>query len=88
MVISFGHKHTNRTLPSGKVFDVRELTHSHKSPDFANKAQEIIEYGRQNPNEHICIGCEYGKHRSVVLANEVGSALRTSVYHRDSTSTR
>lgn len=82
MVISFGHV---KGIPKrvAKTFDVRDLTHDTLSQDFLNEFQRIVDYGRNHPGEVLSIGCEKGKHRSVVLANKVATALRTSVYHRD-----
>lgn len=82
MVMSFGQSHGAPTRAT-KTFDVTNLTHNTRSPEFLAKFQEIVDYGRSNPGAVIAIGCQQGKHRSVVLANKVSAALRTGVYHRD-----
>lgn len=82
MIMSFGKKNGLPTRAQ-KVFDVSDLSHDTGSPEFLSKFQEIVDYGRQHPSESIAIGCEKGKHRSVVLANKVATALRVGVFHRD-----
>lgn len=82
MILSFGYKQ-GEPRRAQKVFDVRDLSHDSSSPEFLQKYQEIVDYGRAHPGEHVAIGCDKGSHRSVVLANKVATALRTSVYHRD-----
>jgi RNase adaptor protein for sRNA GlmZ degradation len=82
MVISFGYRH-GVPQRADHVFDVRTLTHDVNAPAFLDTFRNIVEYGRQHPNQTLAIGCEQGKHRSVVLANKVATALRTSVYLRD-----
>ena len=81
MIVSFGHV---KGVPSNvdKVFDVRELTHVTTSPEFAAKADEITQYGKDHPHEIIGIGCKIGRHRSKALADIVSKRLRRSVYHR------
>jgi RNase adaptor protein for sRNA GlmZ degradation len=82
VIIAFGYEHG---IPrADKVFDVRELTHNTSDPEFLAKQQEITEYGREHARETIAIGCKQGKHRSVELARRVASALRQSLYLRDS----
>lgn len=83
MIVSFGHRYGVPKHRINKVFDVRELTHDEHAPAFLDKFQEIIEWGRAHKGDNIAIGCDKGQHRSVVLANKVASALRTSVYLRD-----
>lgn len=82
MIISYGAKHG---VPPrvDKIFDVRTLSHDTTSPAFLDQYRTIVEYGRSCPGATIAIGCEQGKHRSVVLANKAATALRTSVHHRD-----
>lgn len=83
MIVSFGHQFGVPSLHIDRVFDVRALTHDVDSPEFKAREQEIADYGRAHPTENVAVGCEKGKHRSVVLANRVATTLRTSVYHRD-----
>lgn len=83
MIISYGHKYGQPDARIKKHFDLRSTTHNTASPEFTDLFRTIVEYGRQHPTEHIGIGCELGTHRSVVMANKVATALRTSVYHRD-----
>lgn len=83
MITAFGYQH-GAPQRVDKTFDVRELTHATSSPEFLDKQREIIEYGREHPQDSIAIGCEKGKHRSVALARKAASALRVSLYLRDS----
>jgi RNase adaptor protein for sRNA GlmZ degradation len=82
MVISFGHA---KGVPHGvdKVFDVQGLTHASKSPEFERKADEIVDYCRNNPSAKVAIGCKLGKHRAPTLAATVSRRLNRSVMHRD-----
>lgn len=82
MIVSFGHDHGAPSTAS-QVFDLRGLSHDTNSPAFLQSFRDIVEYGRANPHGTIAIGCEQGKHRSVVMANKVATALRVGVYHRD-----
>lgn len=83
VVVSFGYHYGAPTHRIDKVFDVRDLSHDVASKPFLDRFDEIVTYGRAHPGETIAIGCDKGQHRSVVLANKVASALRTSVYLRD-----
>lgn len=84
MVMSFGFKNgapSSTRVP--KTFDVRDLSHDLHAPAFDDRKQEIIDYVNAHPTECVGIGCEKGQHRSRALANQVATATRTSVYHRD-----
>lgn len=83
MIVAFGYQHGIPHFRDAKTFDVRKLTHDTNSAEFKAAQKEILEYGRKNPQQNICIGCEKGKHRSVVLARSAASALRTSLHLRD-----
>lgn len=82
MIQSFGYKH-GPIVRAHKTFDVRTLTHDTNSPEFAAKRAEIQDYVTSHPGETVAIGCEKGLHRSRVLANQVATAARTSVLHRE-----
>jgi RNase adaptor protein for sRNA GlmZ degradation len=83
VITSFGHANG---VPSrvDKVFDVRTLTHETSNPEFDRKIDEITDYARQNPHQHIAIGCKLGKHRAPKIAAIVSRRLNRSVMHRDS----
>lgn len=82
MVISFGYKHG---APSNvaAIHDIRDLSHDTTGDAFKQRTAQIVEDGKKQPGQSIAIGCEDGKHRSVVMASRVASALRTGLYHRD-----
>jgi len=76
MVISFGFENRPPHLRPMKIFDVRDLSHDTKSPEFQAKQQEISDWVNEHPYEHCAIGCKKGQHRSVVLARNVAKATR------------
>jgi RNase adaptor protein for sRNA GlmZ degradation len=83
MVTSFGYDRGAAPVNVRKVFDVRNLTHDVKNPEFDSKEQEILDYCRQYPSHDIAIGCKLGKHRSKELAARVARKTATAVWHRD-----
>jgi RNase adaptor protein for sRNA GlmZ degradation len=82
MILSFGFSHG---LPgrAARVFDVRDLSHDTNSDAFRQRCAEMVDWGTAHPGQDFAIGCEKGKHRSVVAANSVATTLKTSVMHRD-----
>lgn len=82
MIASFGYDRGPITQ-AHKTFDVRDLPHDPNDPVFKAKIVEILDHAKKNPADIIAIGSSTGKHRAVVVANRVASALTTSLYHRD-----
>ena len=84
MLMSFGYDRRWAPMNAQKVFDVRELTHDTKSPEFQNNRKEILDYVQTHPNELVAIGCKKGKHRSKLLAQDIANTVRTSYLHMES----
>ena len=79
-VASFGY--ANGAPPEADVvIDVRGLSHDLSRREVSNIRTQISDALGQG--QSVAIGCEYGQHRSVVLANECAKALHLTPTHRD-----
>lgn len=80
-IVSFGFSRRSLKPQADKVVDVRELTHNLDAPEASKLIEDVC--SKYEAGQTIAIGCEKGKHRSVVLADRIAKQLGLRVYHRD-----
>ncbi len=93
-VLSFGYKF--QAKPRGAfVLDARVITnpYKHGEPDEVMRnraldtaeAHQLVERGvawlREHPEGTLAVGCSYGRHRSVAVANEIARRVGVAAEH-------
>ena len=83
----------NPLLPDGRDPDV-QLEITRRDPKARAIIRSVVELARLHPNAMVAIGCRYGKHRSVAIAERIkrgasaftdinGEKLEVDLYHLD-----
>lgn len=80
-VISFGYDRRAMPPKADLTIDVRHLGHDMEAPEVAELVNKVVK--DYVDGQTVCIGCQYGKHRSVEIANQIASKLKLRTQHRD-----